>query len=68
MLKNLADLLMHLIQNLNAAEEQMSRAMPAIIEKVNHSSLKNALTHHLNLTAEQKNGWNKLYSCLTGKT
>lgn len=54
MLKHLQDLLIHLIQNLYAAEEQMLQAMPAIIEKVNHSSLKNALTHHLNLTTEQK--------------
>lgn len=54
MLRNLADLLMHLIQNLFAAEEHMSEAMAAIIEKVNHNSLKNALNHHLNLTAEQK--------------
>ncbi len=54
MIKDLQDLLMHLIQNLNAAEEHMSEALPAIIEKVHHSSLKNALNHHLNLTAEQK--------------
>ena len=54
MIRDLADLLMHLIQNLNAAEDQMMQAMPAIIEKVHHSSLKNALTHHLNLTTEQK--------------
>lgn len=55
MIKDLAGLLMHLIQNLYAAEEHMLQAMPAIIEKANHGSLRNALTHHLKLTGEQKN-------------
>lgn len=67
MIKDLADLLMHLIQNLNAAEEQMQQAMPAIIEKVNHSSLKNALTHHLNLTTEQKKRLEQIVQLLNQK-
>lgn len=54
MIKNLSDLLMHHLQNLNAAEQLMFEALPAIIEKVHHSSLKNALNHHRNLTTEQK--------------
>lgn len=67
MIKDLAALLMHLIQNLNAAEEHMMHAMPAIIEKVNHSSLKNALTHHLNLTTEQKNRLEQVAQLLNQK-
>ncbi|CAA9521605.1 MAG: hypothetical protein AVDCRST_MAG96-2955 [uncultured Segetibacter sp.] len=54
MIKNLADLLMRLIRNLSAAEDHMFNALPAIIEKAQHTSLKNALNHHRNLTAEQK--------------
>jgi ferritin-like metal-binding protein YciE len=53
-INNLVDLLIHQVQNLYAAEEQMQKAMPAIIERAHHSSLKNALKHHLQLTEEQK--------------
>lgn len=52
-INNLADLLLYNVQNLYAAELQTQQAMPAILEKVHHSSLKNALTHHHNLTEEQ---------------
>src|SRR3712207_139525 len=67
MLKNLRDLLMHLIQNLYGAEEQMLQAMPSIIGKAHHSSLKNALTHHLNLTAEQKSRLEQVVQLLNEK-
>jgi ferritin-like metal-binding protein YciE len=53
-INNLVDLLIYQVQNLYAAEEQMQKAMPAIIERAQHSSLKNALQHHLQLTEEQK--------------
>ncbi|MDB5247552.1 MAG: hypothetical protein JWQ40_1946 [Segetibacter sp.] len=59
-INDLADLLFHNIQNLYAAEEQMSRTIPSIIEKVHHNSLKNALTHHSTLTGEQKNRLKKI--------
>lgn len=51
---NLQDLLVHHLQHLYYAEEQIASAMPVIIEKANHKSLKNALTHHLSLSAAQK--------------
>ena len=51
---DLEDLLIHHIQNLYAAEEQMLEALPPVIEKAQHSSLKRALEHHLKLTLEQK--------------
>ncbi len=52
-INNLADLLMYNVQNLYAAEQHAKQAIPAIIDKVHHSSLKNALTHHFKLTDEQ---------------
>ena len=68
MIKNLADLLMHHLQNLNAAEEQMFEALPAVIEKVHHSSLKNALNHHRNLTTEQKKRLEQIVQMLQKRT
>jgi ferritin-like metal-binding protein YciE len=53
-INDLEDLLVHQLQNLYAAEELILQSMPAVIEKANHRSLKNALTHHLDLTNEQK--------------
>ena len=68
MIKNLADLLMHHLGNLNAAEEQMFEALPAIIEKVHHSSLKNALNHHRNLTTAQKKRLEQIAQMLQKRT
>lgn len=52
-MKDLVDLLLHWVKNLHLAEEQMASAIPGIIEKANHSSLKNALKHHAGLTTQQ---------------
>jgi len=41
--------------------------MPAIIEKVRHTSLKNALQHHLELTEEQKNRLKQVINLLNEK-
>ena len=68
MIKNLADLLMHHLQNLNAAENRMFEALPAIIEKVHHISLKNALNHHRNLTTEQKKRLEQIAQMLQKRT
>jgi ferritin-like metal-binding protein YciE len=53
-IKDLGSLLLHHLQNLYSAEEQMMRTMPLLIEKANHPSLQNALKHHLSLTEEQQ--------------
>lgn len=52
-IKDLGGLLMHHLQNLYSAEEQLMRAMPLLIERVVHPSLQNALKHHLSLTEGQ---------------
>ncbi|MCW3082608.1 DUF892 family protein [Segetibacter sp.] len=52
-LHDLLDLLLHHLTGLYAAEQQIKKAFPTIIEKVNHSSLKNALKHHDSLSGQQ---------------
>lgn len=52
-INSLPDLLLYNIQLLYSAEETALKAMPVIIEKVQHSSLRNALSHHAGLTGEQ---------------
>lgn len=59
-INDLEDLLLHYINDLYIAEEQILQAMPAIIEKAQHRSLKNALQHHLDLSAEQQTRLEKI--------
>ena len=66
-INDLADLLMHYVRNLYAAETQVLEAMPKIIQQVHHSSLKNALSHHLGLTEEQKKRLEKINKSLAEK-
>jgi ferritin-like metal-binding protein YciE len=67
-INDLEDLLMHHVKNLYAAEIQIFEAMPSIIKKVQHSSLKNALSHHLGLTQEQKKRLEKIYKLVNEKS
>lgn len=53
-IKTLLNLLVYNIENLYAAENIMQHALPSLIEKANHHSLKNALQHHFGLTEEHK--------------
>lgn len=53
-INDLKDLLIYFVQSLSAAEAQIEAAMPAIIEKAKHASLKNALQHHLSLSPLHK--------------
>jgi ferritin-like metal-binding protein YciE len=67
-LNNLLDLLVYQVQNLYRAEEQMQQTMPQIMEKAIHTSLKNALHHHWQLTDEQKNRLQQVMQLLNEKT
>lgn len=51
---NLRDLLVHEIQDLYSAEEQIIEALPSMIEKANNNQLKKALQDHLKVTEKQK--------------
>jgi ferritin-like metal-binding protein YciE len=51
---NLRDLLVHEVQDLYSAEEQIIAALPKMIEKANNNQLKKALQDHLKVTEKQK--------------
>jgi ferritin-like metal-binding protein YciE len=62
---NLTDLLLHQLQVLHAVEAHQLILLPQLIEKAHHQSLKNALTHHLKLSKEQKSRLHQLLLTLT---
>ena len=51
---NLRDLLVHEVQDLYSAEEQIIEALPKMVEKANNKDLKKALQDHLKVTEKQK--------------
>lgn len=59
-MNDLKDLLKHEIQDLYSVEEQIIEALPAMIDKANNISLKNALAEHLRETEEHKNRLDKI--------
>jgi ferritin-like metal-binding protein YciE len=59
-INDLADLLIYQVSSLYAMEQVFEDAFPAIIAKARHGSLKNALTHHANLTVAQKQRLTKI--------
>jgi len=62
--KSLEDLFIHYIQHLYAAEKQIAEAMPAIIAKAQHQSLKNALQHHCTISKKHSARLNKIVALL----
>jgi ferritin-like metal-binding protein YciE len=61
---NLKDLLIHEIQDLYSAEEQILEALPKMIEKANNGQLKKALQDHLAVTEKQKDRLDKVKQLL----
>jgi len=57
---DLKDLLKHEVLDLYSAEEQIIKAMPAMIEKAKDSTLKKALEEHLRITEKQKTRLDKI--------
>jgi len=53
--KHLKNLFIYEIQNLYVAEDQVAKALPAMIKKAKHNSLKNALKNYQSITEEHKN-------------
>ena len=51
-IKDLGSLFLHYIANLYAAEKQINDAMPAVIKRAKHQSLKNALQHHQTISKD----------------
>jgi ferritin-like metal-binding protein YciE len=52
-MSDLRDLLKHEVYDLHSAEEQIIKALPAMIEKANNTQLKLALEEHLRVTQKQ---------------
>jgi ferritin-like metal-binding protein YciE len=59
-INDLEDLFVNYIQNLYAAEQQIMEAMPAIMKKVRHQSLRNAMQHHLTVSKKHSTRLNKV--------
>lgn len=53
-MNHLRDLLVHDIHDLYSAEEQIIKALPAMIAKANNTQLKQALEEHLRITERQR--------------
>jgi ferritin-like metal-binding protein YciE len=63
-LDNLDDLLLHQLQDLYSAEEQIIAALPQMAEAASSSALKNAFRTHLNETQRQKQRLEQIFSLL----
>ena len=67
-MKDLKDLLIHEIQDLYSAEEQIIEALPIMIGKAKDTKLVNALKEHLKVTERQKVRLDEVKQLLTGDT
>jgi ferritin-like metal-binding protein YciE len=63
-ISDLEALFLYCIENLVYLEKQVAEAMPGIIEKAKHQSLKNALQHHLEVSKEHNSRLQKIKSLL----
>ena len=63
---NLRDLLVHEVQDLYSAEEQIIEALPKMIEKANNKQLKKTLQDHLKVTEQQKKRLDEAKKLLMG--
>lgn len=63
---NLRHLLMHEVQDLYSAEEQILEALPSMIEKARNKQLKDALQRHLKVTEHQKERLDEVKELLMG--
>jgi ferritin-like metal-binding protein YciE len=61
---NLRDLLVHEIEDLYSAEEQIIEALPKMVEKAANRDLKAALNDHLKVTRQQKDRLDKVRKLL----
>lgn len=61
-IKNLDDLFVHTLKDIYYAENQITKALPKMIDKANNSSLKSGLQHHLQETKEQISRLEQVFS------
>ena len=67
-MKDLKDLLIHEIQDLYSAEEQIIEALPLMIKKAKDAKLVKALKDHLKVTEQQKARLDEVKQLLTGES
>ena len=67
-MKDLKDLLIHEIQDLYSAEEQIIEALPTMIEKAKDAKLVSALKEHLKVTEQQKKRLDEVKQLLMGES
>ena len=65
-MNDLRDLLKHEIQDLYSAEEQIIKALPAMIEKSSNPNLKKSLSEHLRITELQKSRLDQVQQMMEG--
>lgn len=65
-MNDLRDLLIHEVQDLYSAEEQIIAALPAMVEKAKNPELKNALQMHLKVTKQQLSRLEQVQGQLSG--
>ncbi len=63
-LENLEQLFLQELRDLYDAEEQITEALPKMIETANHNELKNALQQHLEVTRQQIQRLESIFSTL----
>lgn len=63
-MNHLKDLLVHDVHDLYSAEEQILKALPAMIEKAHHPQLKQSLEQHLRVTEQQRDRLNQVKQLL----
>jgi ferritin-like metal-binding protein YciE len=66
-MSDLRDLLKHEIYDLHSAEEQILKAMPAMIERARSAQLKLALEQHLRITQKQLGRLGRVQELLNGQ-
>ena len=62
-LENLQHLYLKELRDLYDAENQITDALPKLIDAAHNSELKNALQEHLNVTQKQIPGWSRSSRC-----
>lgn len=66
-MNDLRDLLMHEVQDLYSAEEQIIAALPLMIEKAKNPQLKKSLKEHLRITEKQRDRLQQVQQHLGGE-
>jgi ferritin-like metal-binding protein YciE len=67
-LENLQQLFVKELRDLYDAENQITDALPKLIDAAQHSDLKNALQHHLNVTQQQIARLDRIFQMLNEKS